>query len=185
MAQQAYMYGDWVEPFYKKVCCISTLTDVHYASVHTCTGVVHCLHTCMGIVHLHVHAYRRTHVGLYTCLGIGVLVYMVYKHTLSGFTPINMLVYLLTDTRSSFIRVCGDWAFFITCFTNLHLQGLQPRPTIRHARVHSLGHTYSVHTKEDSTVHCHGLYTRTRGCTRVWQYRAAVQMPGKIHPQCS
>lgn len=72
--------------------------------------------------------------------GLGMLTFMIYEHTVSGFSHINMLAYVLTHahTHISFMHVSGDWAFFIMWVTNLHLEGMHPCPRIRHAHIHDL-----------------------------------------------
>lgn len=95
-AQQAYTW-DWVAHFYRKVCCIS----MHNASLHAAQGLSHAVCTLIWDCVPHIHTYRHTLVGLHICPGIGMLMYVVYKHMLTGFTPTNMLVYMLTDTCSA------------------------------------------------------------------------------------
>lgn len=115
-----------------------------------------------------------------------MLMYVVYKHILTGFTPTNMLVYMLTDTCSSFMHVYEDETFFTTCFTNLHLEGLHQCPRIRHAQVY----IYTMYIHKEIELFIVMVYTHTLVdvhtcanivllCKRIGTYtRSAPECPG-------
>ena len=133
------------------------LTDMHYASVHAAHGLyMRCLYTYMGVVY-HIYTPTDIVVGLHVCPEIGMFRYVVYKPILTGLTSTNMLVYMLTDTCSNLKHVCGDQTFFTACFTNLHLEGLNQCPRIRHAQAHI--YTKCIHKEIELFIVM--VYTRT------------------------
>ena len=155
----------------------------HMCTLHrgcTCT-VCHLYGDCVP----HIHTYRHTLVGLHICPGIGMLMYVVYKHILTGFTPTNMLVCMLTDTCSSFMHVCEDETFFTTCFTNLHLEGLHPCPWIRHAQVH----IYTMYIHKEIQLFVVMVYTRTlvdvHTCANIVLLCKRIGTYTRSAPECS
>lgn len=136
-----------------------------------CTGVLHALFAHLyGDCVPHIHTYRHTLVSLHICPEIGMLVYVVYKPILTRFTSTNMLVYMLTDTCSSFMHVCGDQTFFTACFTNLHLEGLNQCPRIRQAQAH----IYTKYIHKEIELFIVMVYTHTLVDTHTRQYCAVV-----------
>lgn len=141
-----------------------------------------------------MHTYRHTLVGLHICPGIGMLMYVVYKHTYWVFLhPQICLCNMLIDTCSSSMHVYEDETFFTTCFTNLHLEGLHQCPRIRHAQVyiytmqyiHKEIELFIVMVYTHTLVDVHTCANIVLLCKRIGTYtRSTPECPGPANSAC-